>query len=98
MATKKNTAQAKGGSKAAAPAAAAKAAEVRTEQNAPTAAAAKTAPKAPAKGGMLREITARPQPTGNPYLPMTATVAEVIQETGNIRTLRVVLDLSLIHI
>ncbi|SFW13787.1 NAD(P)H-flavin reductase [Desulfovibrio desulfuricans] len=92
MATKKNTAQAKGGSKAAAPAAATKAAEVRTEQNAPAAAAAKTAPKAPAKGGMLREITARPQPTGNPYLPMTATVAEVIQETGNIRTLRVVLD------
>lgn len=90
MATKKNTAQAKGGSKAAAHAA--KAAEVRTEPNAPAAAAAKTAPKAPAKGGMLREITARPQPTGNPYLPMTATVAEVIQETGNIRTLRVVLD------
>ena len=77
MATPKNTAQAKGGSKAAAPAA--KAAEVQTEQS-PAAAAAKTAPKAPAKGGMLREITARPMPTGNPYLPMTATVAEIIQE------------------
>ena len=43
-------------------------------------------------GGMLREITARPMMQGNPYMPMPATVAEVIQETGNIKTLRVVLD------
>lgn len=40
----------------------------------------------------LREITPRPRPAGNPYLPMPATVQEVIQETGNIRTVRVVLD------
>ena len=44
------------------------------------------------KQGMLREITPRPRPDGNPYLPMPATVAEIIRETGNIRTLRVVLD------
>ena len=54
---------------------------------------AKAAPKAPAGGkGMLREISPRPKPQGNPYKPMPATVAEVIQETGNIKTLRVVLD------
>lgn len=96
MATKKNTTKAKNDSKVAAPAAEAKAAEVQTKAAEPApaaqAAAPKSQPKAPAKGGMLREVTARPQPTGNPYLPMTATVAEVIQETGNIRTLRVVLD------
>ena len=60
------------------------------------AAAAKPAAKPGLKpapdGGMLREITARPMMQGNPYLPMAATVAEVIQETGNIKTLRVVLD------
>ena len=95
MATKKNTTKATNDSQAAAPAAAAKAAEVQTEAAKPAAApeaAPKSQPKAPAKGGMLREITPRPQPSGNPYLPMPATVAEVIQETGNIRTLRVVLD------
>ena len=96
MATKKNTTKAKNDSKVAAPAAEAKAAEVQTKAAEPApatqATAPKSQPKAPAKGGMLREVTARPQPTGNPYLPMTATVAEVIQETGNIRTLRVVLD------
>ena len=55
--------------------------------------AAKAAPMKPrAGGGMLRELTPRPQPQGNPYAPMPATVLEVIQETGNIRTLRVVLD------
>lgn len=59
--------------------------------------AAKAAPKAAAKSsaqgkGMLREISPRPKPQGNPYKPLAATVAEVIQETGNIRTLRVVLD------
>ena len=54
---------------------------------------AKAAPKAPAGGkGMLREISPRPKPQGNPYKPMPATVAEVIQETGNIKTLRVILD------
>ncbi|MDY5430553.1 MAG: hypothetical protein SPG20_06025, partial [Desulfovibrio sp.] len=41
---------------------------------------------------MLREITPRPQQAGNPYKPMLATVVETIQETGNIKTLRVVLD------
>ena len=93
MATKKNTTKATNDSQAAAPAAAAKAAEVQTEAAKPEAAQA-AAPKGQpqAKGGMLREITPRPQPSGNPYLPMPATVAEVIQETGNIRTLRVVLD------
>ena len=45
-----------------------------------------------ADGGMLREITPRPQQAGNPYKPMLATVVETIQETGNIKTLRVVLD------
>ena len=61
----------------------------------PTAAAkpaAKPGLKPAPDGGMLREITARPMMQGNPYLPMPATVAEVIQETGNIKTLRVVLD------
>lgn len=60
-------------------------------------AAAKAAPKAAAQAaargkGMRREISPRPKPQGNPYKPMPATVAEVIQETGNIKTLRVVLD------
>lgn len=41
---------------------------------------------------MLRELTPRPMPQGNPYLPMPATVKEVIRETANIVTLRVVLD------
>ena len=89
---------------AGAPAAAPAAAPVK--EAAPAAPAPEAAPKAPARaaapkaaapmkpkaGGMLRELTARPQPQGNPYAPMPATVLEVIQETGNIRTLRVVLD------
>lgn len=51
------------------------------------------ASKSAARGeGMLREISPRPKPQGNPYKPMPATVAEVIQETGNIKTLRVILD------
>lgn len=90
---------------AGAPAAAPATAPVK--EAAPAAPAPEAAPKAPAKaaapkaaapmkpkagGGMLRELTARPQPQGNPYAPMPATVLEVIQETGNIRTLRVVLD------
>ncbi|AVD72308.1 FAD/NAD(P)-binding protein [Desulfobulbus oralis] len=41
---------------------------------------------------MLRELAPRPLMPGNPYKPMAATVREVIQETGNIKTLRVVLD------
>ena len=44
------------------------------------------------KEGMLRELTPRPLPQGNPYKPMPATVLETIQETGNIKTIRVVLD------
>ena len=44
------------------------------------------------KGKMLRELAPRPLMPGNPYKPMAATVREVIQETGNIKTLRVVLD------
>ena len=81
---------------AGAPAAAPAAAPVK--EAAPKAPARAAAPKAAAPmkpkagGGMLRELTARPQPQGNPYAPMPATVLEVIQETGNIRTLRVVLD------
>ncbi|MDR1776937.1 MAG: FAD/NAD(P)-binding protein [Desulfovibrio sp.] len=31
-------------------------------------------------------------PTGNPYMPQIATVKEIIQETSNIKTLRLVLD------
>lgn len=67
--------------------------EAAPEPKAEAKAEAKAAPKAPAGGkGMLREISPRPKPQGNPYKPMPATVAEVIQETGNIKTLRVVLD------
>ena len=87
---------------AAAPVAAAPAAETapaapaEAAPAAPAAApkpAAKAAPMKPRPGGgMLRELTPRPHPQGNPYAPMPATVMEVIQETGNIRTLRVVLD------
>lgn len=74
----------------AAPAAPAPAAAPKAPTKTPAKAAAPMKPKA--DGGMLRELTARPQPQGNPYAPMPATVLEVIQETGNIRTLRVVLD------
>lgn len=63
---------------------------------APKAEAPKAAPKqeAAAKAGprMPQGITPRPLMTGNPYLPKLATVVEIIQETRNIRTLRVVLD------
>ncbi len=79
----------------AAPAAPAPEAAPKAPAKAPAKAAAPkaAAPMKPkAGGGMLRELTARPQPQGNPYAPMPATVLEVIQETGNIRTLRVVLD------
>lgn len=37
-------------------------------------------------------ISKRPLYLGNPYMPELATVAEVIEETHNIRTLRLVLD------
>ena len=69
----------------------------KAENEAPVASPA--APEAPAAaptakkpGGMLREISPRPMMPGNPYKPMPATVMEVIQETGNIKTFRVVLD------
>ena len=59
-------------------------------------AAPKPAPKqdAGAKPGprMPSGIAPRPLMAGNPYLPKLATVVEIIQETRNIRTLRVVLD------
>lgn len=41
---------------------------------------------------MPHGITPRPLYTGNPYLPMQATVMEIIEETHNIRTLRLTLD------
>lgn len=37
-------------------------------------------------------IAPRPVYAGNPYLPMQATVVEIIEETHNIRTLRLILD------
>ena len=74
----------------AAPISATTAAEAAPAAPAPTPKAAPMKPRA--GGGMLRELTARPQPQGNPYAPLPATVLEVIQETGNIRTLRVAFD------
>lgn len=74
-----------------APAPAAKAGAARAPE-APASAPADAA--APAKAGprMPAGISPRPLLAGNPYLPQVATVAEIIQETRNIRTLRVVLD------
>lgn len=72
-----------------APAPAAKAGAARAPEapaSAPAAAPAKAGPRMPAG------ISPRPLLAGNPYLPQVATVAEIIQETRNIRTLRVVLD------
>ena len=77
-----------------------KAAEVQPEvKEAPkaeaTAAPAKAATglKPNPDGSMIRPVTARPMmPGNNAYKPMEATVAEVITETGNIKTFRVVLD------
>ena len=64
-----------------------KAAKTETPKPAPKQeAAGKPGPRMPAG------ITPRPLMAGNPYLPMLATVVEIIQETRNIRTLRVVLD------
>lgn len=73
-----------------APAPAAKAGAAR----APEAPAPAPVAAAPAKAGprMPAGISPRPLLAGNPYLPQVATVAEIIQETRNIRTLRVVLD------
>jgi NAD(P)H-flavin reductase len=42
--------------------------------------------------GAKRGFSPRPMPDGNPYAPTPATVAEVIRETENIKTLRVVLE------
>lgn len=65
---------------------AAKAGAGEAPKSAPKHEAARPGPRLP--GG----ITPRPLMAGNPYLPMLATVVEIIQETHNIRTLRVVLD------
>ncbi len=47
----------------------------------------------PAAGSrMQHECSPRPMMAGNPYKPMPATVMDIIQETSNIKTLRVVLD------
>lgn len=48
--------------------------------------------KAVFKPRMPDGITKRPLFEGNPYLPMMATVLEIIEETPTIRTLRLVLD------
>lgn len=78
------------------PAQAPKAPREEAPKAAPKPAAAKPAPKAEAAGEpgprMPHGITPRPLMAGNPYLPKLATVVEIIQETRNIRTLRVVLD------
>ena len=42
--------------------------------------------------GMRRPFQPRPMLAGNPYAPLPATVREIISETANIKTLRVVLD------
>ncbi len=50
-------------------------------------------PSANTQGSLAAQtFTERPKPQGNPYLPMPARVLEVIQETGNIKTVRVVLN------
>ncbi len=69
--------------------------------------AAKPQDKAPAKAGAvaakillkpnkdgskLTPVAPRPEISGNPYKPMICTVAEVIRETANIKTLRVTID------
>lgn len=55
-------------------------------QTTPEKASGKISPRLP--GG----ISPRPLFDGNPYLPQIATVAEVVRETHNIKTLRLVLD------
>ena len=71
----------------------------RTAHKPAAAEAPKAAPKAASAAAGARPgprmpagITPRPLMAGNPYLPKLATVVEIIQETRNIRTLRVVLD------
>jgi NAD(P)H-flavin reductase len=71
---------------------AASAPATRQEAAPPAASTARPGLKPADDGRMLREISPRPMMRGNPYKPMPATVVEVIEETGNIRTLRVVLD------
>ena len=71
----------KAGARAPEPTAASKAAKAEAVKAAPAA-----GPRMPAG------ISPRPLMAGNAYLPKVATVAEIIQETRNIRTLRVVLD------
>lgn len=75
---------------------AAKEAPKAAKAEAPKAEAPKAAPKQEAGGKpgprMPAGISPRPLMAGNPYLPKLATVVEIIQETRNIRTLRVVLD------
>ena len=46
----------------------------------------------PQTGHAARTLTPRPLMAGNPYKPMAGTVVEVIAETHNIKTFRVVLD------
>lgn len=41
---------------------------------------------------MPHGISVRPLFGGNPYMPMQATVMEIVRETGNIRTLRLTID------
>ena len=43
-------------------------------------------------GSKLTPVAPRPMIKGNPYKPMAATVVDVIRETHNIKTVRVVLD------
>ncbi len=43
-------------------------------------------------GSKLTPVAPRPMIKGNPYKPMAATVVDVIRETHNIKTIRVVLD------
>ncbi len=73
------------------------AAPVVKEPAAPPAPRPQTPPAvATAPGGTpaapKKEQNAHPRPQGNPYLPEIATVMDVIEETHNIKTLRVVLD------
>lgn len=76
----------------ASPAAKARAPKAPAVGGTPKAAAPKASADAPAGPRMPAGITPRPSMAGNPYLPQVATVVEIIQETRNIRTLRVVLD------
>lgn len=87
MASKKTPAKSKAAVKQATVKDTAKATPVAPAKAPASKASASVAP-APRRGA----VTPRPLMPGNPYLPMSATVAEVIQETGNIKTLRVVLD------